>query len=57
MLLSAIKGARLTVYAGAGHALHWEEPARVAADLQRFVESLAAEPQSRVGILAGAGAE
>jgi pimeloyl-ACP methyl ester carboxylesterase len=57
ILLSAIKGARLTVYVGAGHALHWEEPARVAADLQRFVQSLVAEPQSRVGIFAGAGAE
>ena len=57
MLLSAIKGARLTVYAGAGHALHWEEPARVAADLQRFVQSLATKPRTAVGILAGAGAE
>jgi len=35
-----IAGARLVVYQGAGHALHWEEPARFAADLAAFVESL-----------------
>ena len=57
MLVSAIKGARLTVYSGAGHALHWEEPAHVAADLQSFVESLAAEPRSAIGILAEADSE
>ena len=32
--------ARLQVYHGAGHALHWEEPARFAADLAAFTESL-----------------
>jgi pimeloyl-ACP methyl ester carboxylesterase len=35
-LLAAIPGARLVVYEGAGHALHWEEPARFAADLVAF---------------------
>jgi non-heme chloroperoxidase len=39
-LLAQITGARLTVYERAGHALHWEEPERFAADVATFVESL-----------------
>jgi non-heme chloroperoxidase len=39
-LLAAIRGARLEVYEDAGHALHWEEPVRFAADLARFADSL-----------------
>jgi pimeloyl-ACP methyl ester carboxylesterase len=35
-LLRAIAGSQLVVYEGAGHALHWEEPERFAADLVDF---------------------
>jgi non-heme chloroperoxidase len=38
-LLEAIAGARLIRYADAGHALHWEEPARFAADVAEFVSA------------------
>ena len=38
-LLATIPDSRLTVYAGAGHALHWEEPARYASDVAAFVTS------------------
>lgn len=40
-LVAAIPGGRLIAYKGAGHALYWEEPARVAVDIVRFIESLA----------------
>lgn len=39
-LLTAIPGSRLVVYENAGHALHWEEPMRFAADLVAFAQSL-----------------
>ena len=39
-LLGQIARARLTVYERAGHALHWEEPERFAADIVTFAESL-----------------
>ena len=40
-LLRTIAGSRLEIYRGTGHAVHWEEPARFAADLTAFVERLA----------------
>jgi pimeloyl-ACP methyl ester carboxylesterase len=36
-LEAAIPGAELLVYEGTGHAVHWEEPARAAADVAAFV--------------------
>jgi pimeloyl-ACP methyl ester carboxylesterase len=39
-LASRIAGARLVIYSGTGHALHWEEPERFASDLATFIESL-----------------
>jgi non-heme chloroperoxidase len=39
-LAGAIAGARLVVYHGAGHALHWEEPERFARDLADFARQL-----------------
>jgi pimeloyl-ACP methyl ester carboxylesterase len=41
--LRAIASAKLSVYEGAGHALHWEQPERFAQDLTAFVDSLAGE--------------
>ncbi len=39
-LASRIRGARLVVYSGTGHALHWEEPDRFASDLAAFTDKL-----------------
>lgn len=36
-LLAAIPGAELAVHRGAGHLVHWERPAEVAADVARLV--------------------
>ena len=38
MLVTAIPGSRLSVYRGAGHALHWEEPERFTNDVVAFIE-------------------
>jgi non-heme chloroperoxidase len=47
-LVASIPGSRLFVYGGTGHALHWEEPERFAADLTAFVTGLAdADARSR----------
>ena len=40
-IAAKIRGARLVVYTGAGHALHWEEPARFARDVADFASQLA----------------
>jgi non-heme chloroperoxidase len=40
VLAAAIAGSRLVVYPGAGHALCWEEPRRIAADLAGFVADI-----------------
>lgn len=40
-LLAALPDARLVEYEDAGHALHWEEPARFAGDVVNFADSLA----------------
>jgi pimeloyl-ACP methyl ester carboxylesterase len=39
-MTKAIPDARLMVYRNTGHALHWEEPFRFAADLSRFVQRI-----------------
>jgi non-heme chloroperoxidase len=41
ILLATVANSRLEVYRGIGHAVHWEEPARFAADLAAFVDRLA----------------
>jgi pimeloyl-ACP methyl ester carboxylesterase len=40
ILANTIPNSELLIYKGAGHALHWEEPARFTADLVAFVNSL-----------------
>ena len=39
-LLSRFPGSRLLVYEGTGHAIHWEEPERFAADLMTFIATV-----------------
>jgi non-heme chloroperoxidase len=41
-LLQLLPQARASVWAGAGHAMHWEEPAHFADELRRFVQGLLA---------------
>jgi pimeloyl-ACP methyl ester carboxylesterase len=46
-LSTAIASSRLVVYPGAGHAVYWEAPDRVASDLVTFVEQLATTKSGR----------
>jgi pimeloyl-ACP methyl ester carboxylesterase len=39
-LAAAIRGAIVRDYAGVGHALHWEDPARVARDVAAFLQGV-----------------
>ena len=41
MLAAAIAGSELVVYPGAGHAVYWEAPDRVASDLATFIGRIA----------------
>jgi non-heme chloroperoxidase len=52
-LLQVIPGARFIVYEGYGHAFHWEDPARFAADLVPFLAQ--EEGQSRRSVQAANG--
>lgn len=47
VLLDALPDARLEVYEGVGHALHWEQPRRFAADVAAFSRYCAGLPLSR----------
>lgn len=47
ILAAKIRGARLLVYAGVGHGLHWEEPRRFAADLVSFTNRLASSKRKQ----------
>lgn len=40
MLRAAIPGSRLVVYEGYGHATHWEDPERVAAEIVTFIDGV-----------------
>jgi pimeloyl-ACP methyl ester carboxylesterase len=39
-LMQALPQAELSVYEGAGHAMHWEEPQRVAEEIDEFVAGI-----------------
>jgi pimeloyl-ACP methyl ester carboxylesterase len=39
-LLGWLRHSKLSVYEASGHALHWEHPVRVAAEIEAFVETL-----------------
>lgn len=44
-LLASIAGAQLVVYDGTGHAVHWEEPQRLARDVEAFIGKTVNPPQ------------
>ena len=47
VLEEALENARLLVFEGIGHALHWEQPERFAADVAEFSRYCAGQPLSR----------
>ena len=50
LLAASIPDAQLVVLAGTGHAPHWEEPARVAAEIVAFVRTTVAEQMLTTGV-------
>jgi pimeloyl-ACP methyl ester carboxylesterase len=54
-LRAAVRGARLIVYKGAGHAFHWEDPVRVAHDLVAFLYDRRATRQQETERAGGQG--
>lgn len=46
-LAATLPDARIVTFAGCGHGLHWEDPARVAAELARFHTRVATGPARR----------
>ena len=46
-LLRAIRGSQLSVYECAGHAMHWEEPERFAAEVAEFAAEVCATAPTR----------
>ena len=47
VLQSNIKSAKLKVYNGTGHALHWEQPEKFVDDLEEFVDTIQSELQRK----------
>lgn len=47
-LAAAIAGSRLVTYEGTGHAVHWEEPERVAADVVALAERVRSDGHRRL---------
>ena len=39
VMASKIRNAKLVIYEGVGHALHWEEPKRFVTDVEQFIQS------------------
>jgi non-heme chloroperoxidase len=52
-LHAAIRGSRLAVYPGGGHAFHWEDPARFASDLAVFADEISSGAHERGTVLSG----
>jgi pimeloyl-ACP methyl ester carboxylesterase len=46
-IVRTIEGSRLLTYHGAGHALHWEQPARFADDVASFANAVASPAFSK----------